>query len=64
MSDEVKYLDHNMHPKVGDDSTPLIGLVPDPPPSHWGKLTSQARTLSPQYLKFLKGKGASDGRAD
>jgi len=28
--------------------------VPEPPPSHWGKLTSQSRTLSPQYMAFLK----------
>lgn len=37
----------------GDDSPPLMALVPEPPPSHWGKVTSQARTLSPQYVEFL-----------
>lgn len=42
----------------GDDSTPLVSLVPEPPPSHWGKLTSQSRTLSPQYVQFLKRKEA------
>lgn len=46
----------------GNDSTPLVSLVPDQPPSHWGSLTSQSRTLSPQYLKFL-GKEPNDGRA-
>lgn len=43
----------------GDDSTPLVSLVPEPPPSHWGKLTSQSRTLSPQYLQFL---GRKEGK--
>lgn len=38
----------------GDDTPPLMSRVPEPPPSHWGKLTSQSRTLSPQYLKFLQ----------
>lgn len=42
-----------LHDKVGDDSTPLISLVREDPPSHWGSLTSQSRTLSPQYLAFL-----------
>lgn len=61
---EIKYLDnHLLSPKCGDDSTPLIGMIPEDPPSHWGKLTSQARTMSDQYLKFLKGKEAKDGRA-
>lgn len=38
----------------GDDTPPLMSRVPEPPPSHWGKLTSQSRTLSPQYMEFLK----------
>lgn len=42
----------------GDDSPPLMSRVPEPPPSHWGKLTSQSRTLSPQYVQFLKRKEA------
>jgi hypothetical protein len=52
-------------PRYGDDSTPLVSLVPEAPPSHWGKLTSAARTLSAAYVKFLnKGKEAKkDGRA-
>ena len=37
----------------GDDTPPLMSLVPEPPPSHWGKMTSQSRTLSPQYVRFL-----------
>lgn len=40
--------------QVAGDTTPLVSLVPEPPPSHWGKLTSQSRTLSPQYMAFLK----------
>ena len=40
----------------GDDSTPLMAKVPEPPPSHWGKVTSQSRTLSPAYVEFLKRK--------
>jgi len=38
----------------GDDSPPLMSRVPEPPPSHWGKVTSEARTLSPQYVEFLR----------
>lgn len=44
---------------VGDDSPPAFANMREPPPSHWGKLTGRARTLSPQYLKFL-GKEAHD----
>jgi hypothetical protein len=51
------------HPRCGDDSPPLMSLVPEPPPSHWGKLTGQSRTLSPQYMKFLGRKEAGNGRA-
>ena len=39
--------------RYGNDTPPLMASVPEPPPSHWGKSTSQARTLSPQYLQFL-----------
>jgi len=38
----------------GNDDAPLMSRVPEPPPSHWGVTTSQARTLSPQYIEFLK----------
>lgn len=42
----------------GDDSPPLMAKVPEQPPSHWGKVTSQSRTLSPAYVEFLKRKEA------
>lgn len=38
---------------VGDDTPPLMSRVPEPPPSHWGKLTGRGRTASWQYLEFL-----------
>jgi hypothetical protein len=40
--------------RYGNDDAPLMSRVPEPPPSHWGVTTSQARTLSPQYIEFLK----------
>lgn len=27
--------------KTGNDETPWVSLVPEPPPSHWGKITSR-----------------------
>jgi len=39
----------------GDDSPPLMNMVPEAPPSHWGKITSQGRTCSPEYMRFLQG---------
>lgn len=49
-------------PRYGNDTTPLMTFVPEPPPEHWGKLTSVARTLSPQYLAFLqRNKEVRDG---
>lgn len=39
--------------RYGNDSTPLMASVPEPPPTHWGVTTSTARTLSPQYIAFL-----------
>jgi hypothetical protein len=48
------HIDARDFPRHGDDTTPLVSMVPDPPPSHWGKVTSQARTCSPQYIEFLK----------
>lgn len=51
------------HLVTGDDTPPLMARVPEPPPSHWGKITSQSRTLSPAYVEFLKrSKEARDGR--
>jgi|688.fasta_scaffold263137_3 hypothetical protein len=50
--------------RTGDDSPPLMSMVPEPPPSHWGKLTGQSRTLSPQYVAFLnRGKEAKNDRS-
>jgi hypothetical protein len=44
----------NVGGKVGDDSSPLMNKVPEPPPSHWGKLTTD-RSKSPEYLRFFFG---------
>jgi hypothetical protein len=48
----------------GDDTPPLMNKCPEPPPSHWGKLTSSSRTMSDEYLRFLYGtrKEAQDGK--
>ena len=40
----------------GDDTPSLMSRVPEPPPSHWGKITSKSRTLSASYVKFLERK--------
>jgi hypothetical protein len=49
--------------RAGDDSPPLMSRVQEPPPSHWGKLTGQSRTLSPQYVAFLnRNKESRDDR--
>jgi hypothetical protein len=46
----------------GDDSPPLMNSVREPAPSHWGKITSESRTLSPQYVAFLqRNKEVRDG---
>lgn len=37
----------------GNDTPSLMASVPEPPPSHWGVTTSQARTASVEYLAFL-----------
>lgn len=37
----------------GDDSPPLFWVVHDKPYAN-GCITSQARTMSPQYLEFLQ----------
>jgi hypothetical protein len=60
MSDSPRYI--RVAGYYGDDSPPLMNLVPEAPPSHWGKMTSQQRTTSPQYLKFLQKKVKTDGR--
>lgn len=41
---------------IGDDSPPLMNHCPEPPPSHWGKLTSRGRTNSEAYLRFAAAK--------
>jgi hypothetical protein len=63
MASEDEPIDkRDFEPRYGNDTTPLMALVPEQPPSHWGKLTSTARTLSPQYLAFLnKHKEVRDG---
>lgn len=62
-SDDEDFDERDFEPRYGNDSAPLMASVPEPPPSHWGKLTSAARTLSPQYLAFLKRhKEVRDGR--
>lgn len=48
--------------RYGNDAPPLMASVPEPPPSHWGVTTSQARTMSPQYIEFLK--RHKEGRKD
>lgn len=53
--------------RYGDDSTPLIGMVPESPPSHNGKRTSNSRFESPEYIRFFYGlskprKGQKDGK--
>lgn len=39
--------------RYGDDTPPLFSSVRDQPYSN-GCITSQARTMSPQYVEFLK----------
>jgi hypothetical protein len=54
---------------AGDDSPPLFSKVQDPPPSHWGKVTTK-REESPEYLRFffsvkadnIRNKEKSDGK--
>jgi hypothetical protein len=41
-------------PRCGDDTPSISANIPDPPPSHWGTMTSSPRTASPQYLDFLR----------
>lgn len=38
--------------RFGNDDTPLMAYVPEPPPSHWGK-TLTDRTKSEAYAQFL-----------
>lgn len=49
--------------RYGDDTPPLFASVRDQPYSR-GCMTSQARTMCPQYIEFLKRhtKEVRDGR--
>ena len=47
-------IDADFEPRYGNDTPPLMSRVPEPPPSHWGKLTSRGRTASEAYLRFLE----------
>lgn len=47
--------------RYGNDTPPLMSIVPEPPPPHWGVTTSIARTLSPQYIEFLRRHKESKG---
>jgi len=64
-------LNPNLNPSdeqfsYGNDSTPLMAYVPEAPPSHWGKVTTD-RKGSEAYTKFLlaakkKNEEKNDGR--
>lgn len=54
--------DADLIARGGDDSPPLMSKVPEPPPSHWGVLTSTPRTASPAYLRFLDSARKEAGR--
>jgi hypothetical protein len=47
---------------IGDDTPPLLTIVGEPPPSHWGKITSRGRTTSSEYLDFLKRNRERNGK--
>jgi len=48
----------------GNDEPPLMAKVPEPPPSHWGKLTSRSRTSSVSYLLFLENHKRKEAQKD
>lgn len=53
MSDEfIDGSDFSSMP-TGDDSPPAYSNIPEPSPSHWGRLTSNPRTASASYLAFV-----------
>lgn len=61
--DDIPLSEKDFESRYGDDTPPVMASVPEPPPSHWGKITSQGRTMSAQYLKFLgKHTEVRDGR--
>lgn len=61
MSDEDRALATEER-RYGDDTPPLFSSVRDQPYSN-GRITSQARTMSAQYIQFLqRNKETLDGR--
>lgn len=62
MASDEEITEREFETRYGNDTPPLMASVPEPPPSHWGKTTSQARTLSPQYLDFLNRHRESKGK--
>lgn len=52
--DYIDHEDFRAATRYGNDSTPLMAYVPEPPPASWGKLTSTPRTMSAAYLAFLE----------
>jgi hypothetical protein len=44
---------------IGDDTPPLMTIVGEPAPSHWGKITSKT---SSEYLDFLKRNRERNGK--
>lgn len=51
--DDTPLSERDFEHRYGNDTPPLMASVPEPAPSHWGVMTSQARTMSPQYIEFL-----------
>ena len=47
---------------TGDDTPPAFSNIPEPSPSHWGRLTSNPRTACSSYLAFVASHAKS--RAD
>lgn len=39
---------------TGDDTPPAYNNIPEPAPSHWGRLTSNPRTACASYLAFVE----------
>ena len=38
---------------TGEDTPPTYSNIPEPAPSHWGRLTSNPRTACASYLAFV-----------
>lgn len=54
MSDD--FVDGNDFSSIptGDDTPPAYSNIPEPAPSHWGRLTSNPRTACESYLAFVE----------